>query len=432
MLMVFLSSGAQAQEEKEKKSVDYPVSEYRPLTLKLTDDGAKYIRFIIWNQFWLRTNDLSAEDADLRVNPRLRRTRVLMFSQISPRFLIMTHFGANSEFASGLHPLGESDQVSLFMHDAWGEYRLLDDKLYAGLGVHYWNGLSRLTSQSTLNMMTLDAPIFNWAQLGLSDQFARHLGGYIKGELGDFNYRVSLNDALPTSLDNFRSAGNPMPTAEQAVYRGAELSPDNGNRLVAQGYFNYELFDSESTKLPYFVGTYLGKKRVLNVGAGFFHHTGGTVTGEMVEEDDVMVLDDGAEFHDVNHFAVDVFYDAPIGANGAALNLLGAFYNYDFGPNYVKSAANPNSHIATGSVSYIQAGYLLPGEGATDRFMPYASFSYATPENFDDPATTLKLGMNYFMNGHNSKLSLEYENLNTPIADQDNSSFLTLQMHIFL
>jgi hypothetical protein len=30
-----------------------PDYSYKPLTLKLNDDGSKYVRFIMWHQFWV-------------------------------------------------------------------------------------------------------------------------------------------------------------------------------------------------------------------------------------------------------------------------------------------------------------------------------------------------------------------------------------------
>lgn len=417
-----LSSTAYAQEEppKKKNRINYS---YKPLTLNLSEDGAAYIRFIIWNQLWLRTNNLSGDD-EFRVTPSIRRARILAFAQISPRFLVLSHFGMNSESAAGLDPLGEGTNVSLFFHGVWGEYKLTDNH-YAGVGLHYWSGLSRLTSQSTLNFMTLDAPIFNWAQLGLSDQFARHLGAYAKGTVGRAHYRVSLNDALSNSLDITR----PTPVEGAARYAGRKLAVDSlgldENGLVFQGYFNYNFLDMESYKLPYFVGTYLGTKNIFNLGFGFFHHRGGTVTGNSSNT---------FEFYDVNHFAVDAFYDAPIGGKGAAINALLAYYDYDFGPNYVKSAANPARTIATGSVFYAQLGYLLPGEGSQDRLMPYVTYANGNPEAYDANSQIFKLGLNYFMNGHNSKLTLEYQNTLTPTGGEETAGadVLTLQLHVFL
>lgn len=415
MISVFSLPGL-AQEDETNDNPAYP---YKPLTLRI--DENTFLRAIIWNQIWLQTNNLSAENSDFRVTPSMRRARMLFLAQISPRFLILSHLGMNSESSVGHHPLGEDSNVSLFFHGVWGEYKLSDNH-YFGMGLHYWNGLSRLTSQSTLNFMTLDAPLFNWAQLGLSDQFARHLGVYAKGSLGKLHYRVSLNDALDTSLDNL--VGTELST-ERAVYTGASLDPGN-NRLVAQGYFHYEFLDEESTKLPYFVGSYLGGKEVFNIGFGFFHHTNGTATRASTGADPYT-------FHNVNHIAIDAFYDAPVGSKGAAINALLAYYNYEFGPNYIKPAANPGGTIATGGLIYGQFGFLLPGEGMQDRFMPYISYANGNPEAFDDNSSIFKLGLNYFMNGHNSKLTLEYTNSLTPTPDgTTNSNFLTLQMHVFI
>ena len=50
--------------------------------------------------------------------------------------------------------------------------------------------------------MTLDNNRQSWSTLGLSDQFARHLGVFAKGELGKLQYQVSINDAITNGLDN--------------------------------------------------------------------------------------------------------------------------------------------------------------------------------------------------------------------------------------
>ena len=77
-----------AWDDIAQKEVDHS---YRSLTVKLSDDGAKYVRFILWHQQWLQTSNLAIDDAPLRLNTLVRRSRVLAFAQISPRFLIVTH-----------------------------------------------------------------------------------------------------------------------------------------------------------------------------------------------------------------------------------------------------------------------------------------------------------------------------------------------------
>jgi hypothetical protein len=90
------------------------------------------------------------------------------------------------------------DAPQLFLHDALGEFKL-NDALYIGGGLHYWKGMTRLGNQSTLNMMTLDQarPFVQWHSLGNTDQFARHLGVYAKGTIGEsFQYRVAVNQRI--------------------------------------------------------------------------------------------------------------------------------------------------------------------------------------------------------------------------------------------
>ena len=67
-----------------------PVYDYKPMTLKVTEDGSKYIRFIMWHQLWVTSNNLAIDDAKFQANASIRRSRFLAYAQISPRFLILT------------------------------------------------------------------------------------------------------------------------------------------------------------------------------------------------------------------------------------------------------------------------------------------------------------------------------------------------------
>jgi hypothetical protein len=132
---------------------------------------------------------------DSKLNFNVRRARVLMYAQINKDFLILTHFGLNSLNANNLTPTVKGESSQFFLHDLWTQYSLGTDHAIGG-GLHYWNGISRLNNQSTLNIMTLDNQRQAWATLGLSDQFARHIGFYAKGAIDKFQYRVSINEAM--------------------------------------------------------------------------------------------------------------------------------------------------------------------------------------------------------------------------------------------
>jgi hypothetical protein len=450
------------------------------LKVKLNESGSKYIRFITWHQMWSTTDLSDSSDPDFSPSTefRLRRSRFLAFAQINKRFLILTHFGLNNLSPALMGTAspsgGNGGNGVFFMHDAWVEYTVLPKFLYIGGGLHYWNGISRLSNQSTLNFMTLDAPGHNWANIGITDQFARHLGFYAKGMLGRFEYRVAVNQAIQNNsaglagrveglalserrfveeetvdvLKGFKPGGLPDFEAEfvegdsvdiftgyrtdRAVYR----NPNNlGGGLVFNGYFNYQFLDQESNVLPYYVGTYLGAKRVLNVGAGFFYHQDGA---SFFESDAVT-----AEPTVVSPvtFSADVFYDAPLGGSGMALAAYASFTNHNWGPNFAGDVPGVNGALGgagTGNIIYGQVGLALPEiSEQAGRFQPYLHFTQRdleATEGFAAQSNQLGIGLNWYEAGHNSKITLEYQRNQAAAetGDPTVTSFLRLQMVIFL
>ncbi|HDO26658.1 MAG TPA: porin [Bacteroidetes bacterium] len=403
-------------------------NKYKPLTLKLSKDGSKYIRFLMWGQFWLTGNKNA--NGDFQVNPLLRRARFLTYAQISPRFLILMHFGVNSLSANNMDPIGNrSNAPQLFLHALWMEYAIVQKYLYIGGGLHYWNGISRITSQSTLGFMTLDNYRRAWATLGLSDQYARHLGIYAKGMAGGFAYRVSVNSPIVNSLDVSK-----IPSAEgydswdgQTLYTSRYMYDnykDNFNNLKRaawsyQGYFEYQIFDKESNKLPYRAGTYLGKKKVLNVGAGFFAHPNGSVTYNSaltVTQNNVSV------------YAVDVFYDTPLGTGG--LTAYGAYYSFNYGPKYTYGQT-----YGTGNSILLQAGYLFPHFSDKVSLQLYTAFNTANFTAFDHPGNAVRTGLNMFLNGQHAKITLEYDATQDQYSGDtkpERKNSVILQAQIFL
>ncbi|WP_299610542.1 hypothetical protein [uncultured Aquimarina sp.] len=380
------------------------------LKVKLNEDGTKYFRIISWAQFWARYQDEVPDDVS-NTNMSIRRARILTYAQINKSFLILTHFGLNSLNANNQSPLGRGEESQLFFHGVWGQYNL-NAKHAIGAGLHYWNGISRLNNQSTLNIMTLDNNRQSWATIGLSDQFARHIGIYAKGAFGKLQYRVSINES---GTNNLQEATDPTPDGP-AVYAGRRLlgSKDAGKNFA--GYFDYHFFDQESNFLPYKVGTYLGGKKVFNVGAGFFFHPEGSVVANDTRE---------LEGEDVAVFAVDAFYDAPLGENGSAITAYATYQNNDYGKNFTLGQT-----YETGSMIYGHVGYVIPNDNKKTKFQPYASFNRRSIDAIDDNATTFGVGANAYFSGHHSKITIEY--LNTKYGDNDAQSFVTLQAMIYL
>ncbi|MFZ1704497.1 MAG: hypothetical protein WAT79_09115 [Saprospiraceae bacterium] len=433
---------------------------YKPLTLKLNESGSKYLRLVMWHQFWVTatqnnpgTKDVNGLNIDGSNGSKewssdiaLRRSRLQMIAQISPRFLFVSHWGVNNQsfINGGTPPSGpnatssasnQGKKPTIFIHDAWTEFRIIPEKLYIGAGLIYWNGISRLSSHSTLNFMTLDAPIFNWSNIEATDQFARQFGIYAKGQFGKFDYRVSLNKPFVF--------GNSPSSIEK---NGVSTHVYNENYATA-GYLHWFIWDKEPNILPYFVGSHLGTKKVLNLGVGWYNHTKASL----------YKTDTDSTYYNETTLGADLFLDMPLNREkGTAISVLATMYIINYGPNYLRNVGILNNHpststaisfagggnaqpmIGTGTIGYVQAGYLLPKLRNETAFMPYLTATYKDFERLKTPSFQWALGLNYFVTGHNAKITLEYatrpiyKSLGSDIVRDGSKGQFTLQSHIYL
>lgn len=439
---------------------------YKPLTLKLNDEGSKFIRFIVWNQMWARviennpgTLGVNGVPSNTSSDIGIRRARVLAYAEISPRFLILTHWGINNQtFTNGGVPGGGSTgnpgnipvnvdpetglgtasgssakKPQLFFHDIWTEYKIFDE-LYIGMGLHYWNGISRMTSHSTLNFMAVDAPIFNWPTIELTDQFARQFGFYAKGQLGKIDYRIALNKPYAVGGGGRYDESTQRPIAVNIV----------NDNWATQGYIAYQILEKENNKLPFFTGTYLGTKKVFNIGSGWHYHPRATTSKS---------FDGNISEHNISLIGVDSFLDMPLNrATGTALTAYAVYYHYDFGPNYMRNVGimnvgfgagatqngpgNAQPTIGTGNIFYTQSGLLLPKSilGDKGRLQPFGALTHKKFEYFEEGSWQYDLGLNYYINGHHSKITLQYSQ--RPLFEQfvrsGSAGEFILQTHIFL
>lgn len=428
------------------------------IKFKLNEDGSKYMRFITWHQVWVRYNQNNSGSSRQGVSQAetfdigIRRSRFLFLTQISPRFLILMHAGINNQTSYTGGYLGSSDakKPQLFLHDLWNEYKLVQSPKFTldlGAGIHYWNGISRMSSASTLNFLAYDAPIFNWPNIEATDQFARYIGIYAKGKLGKLDYRLNISEPFYTN------------TTKQISSVAANYSPANVYKIYA-GYLSYQFWDQESNVLPYTVGTYLGSKRVFNIGAGFHHNK-----KAMWKLDREKTGADTIQYFDQNLFAVDAFLDLPLNTEkGTALTAYAVNYFNDFGPNFVRSIGimNPASGnaagagnnvyrgnavpmLGTGTTTYLQAGYLLPKAISPKvRFQPYAAYTLSRFEGLKDGsgkkqnAQWVDVGSNFLLEGHHAKITLNYRHrpdftglAKTDIKIQYRPE-LTLQFQVYL
>ncbi len=432
---------------------------YKPMTIKLDDKGQKFIRLITWHQMWLTqtqnnpgTLDINGKPVNSTTDVAIRRSRFLVQAQVSPRFMIISHWGINNQsfinggsagsLGTGVSGTGQGGKrPQLYIHDAWTEFAVKPGKLHIGTGLHYWNGVSRLSSHSTLTFMTLDAPIFNWYNIEGTDQFARQMGIYAKGQLGKLDYRIHLNKPFAFGV------------TPAAVTSANAVNVLNENWSTG-GYLNYMFWDKESNVLPFFAGTYFGSKKVFNIGAGWYTHNGATGSRKSPT--------DSTQEHSQSNLGIDVFLDMPVNKKkGTAISVYSVFYKYNFGPNYIRNIGILNLHgatkpvttapdaswagggnmqptIGTGTIWYTQAGYLLPKLKNGTAFMPYAAFTYKNFDRIGKPSGQFDLGLNYLINGHFAKITLQYSSRpvyktdnGNPVRNGSKGEFI-LQTHIFL
>ncbi|QKG56265.1 hypothetical protein GKZ68_06185 [Hymenobacter sp. BRD128] len=433
------------------KSVPYGAG----MKVNLSPDGSKYLRFIGWTQAWAQytqnnSNTLrNGVPTDDQLTFNLRRTRLITLAQLNPRFLLIIDVGMeNQNSVSGEAPLdatGPGKRPQVYMHEAVGEYRI-NKYLNLGGGLHYQNGISRMTSASTLNMLTLDVPVVNFPTLDQTDQFGYFLGFYAKGRIGSFDYRLAVDDAFLTN-----QASNPS-TLRTNV---AQFYPRNSNKIY-QGYFSYSFLDKEANLLPFFTGTYLGTKRVLNIGAGFHYNPSGTYSRPSANPTTIPANTFTIPYntHDIKLFGADVFYDAPLDtASNTALTAYAVYYNYNFGPNYVRNAGvlNPGTGVSTGQAGltgnalpligtgqsyYAQLGLLLPKNllGPKAKLQPYVAYLHNSLNGLLDTDGSIRgvnvydAGLNLLLDGHNAKITLNYR-FRPDFSDQTNNADGTIRVN---
>ena len=416
ILLVSFNGLIHAQQSADKKK--FPDLS-QALTISLDSANSRYIRFTVTNQIWVRFNESNPGTlvADMpkpyTFDIGIRRLRLQMIGQVSDRFFVYFQFGINNFNNLSPRKLGD------FFHDAVVEFTPWKRHLTLGAGLTAWTGYSRYSSPAVASTMMYDAPIFEQGTNDANDQFLRKLSVYMKGKFGKLDYRIILSNP-------FLAATSPI--FNPNISQFANFTP-KGSSLQTGAYLQYQFLDEESNQLPYTVGTYHGKKNVLNLGAGF-----------QFQPDAMWSLSNGTDtvFHDMKIFSGDVFYDTPLGAKkDMALSTYVAYTYYDLGPGYLREVGimNPGQAvdpalaslngsgnafpmIGTGHTVFAQAGWMMPSRWFKSKvftMMPYLGVQTSLWERLNDPMVTVDSGMNFLFEGHRYKISLNYQN--RPIFD---------------
>jgi hypothetical protein len=426
-----------------------PPAPTKELKYNLTPDGKQYFKVTLLNQTWVRFNDsnpgtlVNGKPAANTTDFGLRRTRIQLIGQITPRALLYMQFGQNN--FNYLSASAGNRKLQAFFHDALGQYRVVNkgaNYLDLGAGLTIMNGLSRFSQPSVGTIMSLDVPVFAQATVDQTDEFSRKLSVYAHGQLGPVDYRLVVSDPFPIQTNG---------TTPPVIGPNATFAT-TGHTKQYQGFFIYNFFDHETGAAPgYMTGTYLGQKKVLNLEGGFITQRNATFSADVTQRD--------TTYYHLNLWSVAAFADLPINpASGTALNAYVGYFHTGYGFNYLRfngimNPANGSSTagalaggqgnaypmFGTGQTVYGQVGYLLPklllGE-KVGQLMPYGTVQYSRFDRLQKvPMTVFDFGLNYLMSGHNSKLTVDYQNRPTysPALDcTGRRGSVTLQYQVFI
>lgn len=407
--------------------------------VNITPDGSKYIKFGMNLQVWGRYSELNPDskiginEVDETFDVVIRRLRLQAMGMLTDNIFFHLQLGQNNiNFTQNNGP----SNAPLSVMDALGEYHF-SDKLHIGGGLTSWgSGTTRYSSNSSAAQLTLDTPMYQQIA-NISSTFGnRNLSIYAKGYLGDFSYRIAVTNPYRNTINNIGFNSTVSPETPRAQYAGI---------------VTYHFLEKEQNLEAYNRGTYLGTKKVFNLGLGYMTQANAmwrldTDGSGLVHHDDMKVL------------GLDVFYDSPIGNNGSAVTAYAAFNNNNYGKNYIQSISIPNPAIAdpslingsgsgfigvgTGNIYYAQVGYLFKNSEDTakkGRFQPYLAAQVADLDALNTPMSMYEIGANYYTTGtFGPKFSLNYQNravydkslLNPKYVQSDRLGMVVLQCQV--
>ncbi len=398
-LLVFNVIFSMAQEHSSlKKGIIFPLS----------DDGKYNVKFGFNTQLWARYSQLNpntynynGDKIDSHADLLIRRTSMKVSASLD-KFYFFSLFGLSSQTQSESHGVFTSAQPAFIFYDLYVSRAFFDRHLYIGYGLNLYHGLSRYASASAVSTLGVDVPLLNDPYAITTEQIARQLGLFIDGMASNLKYRFALASPFVTNA----SYRPPI-----SVEKAADIPNTN---LKAEGYLAWQFWDKEIIPVPFVTGTYLGQKKMLNIGAGFLYHH--NASGTLTASGDTIL-------HDQLSFAADLFMDLPFN-NGSALTLYGAWFKYNLGPNYYRSGAFANTFrstspsgggigepsAGTGSAIATQIGYLLPFKIASKHMIqPYYEGEYRFYDALEDNAIHHNIGINYYVERQNIKYTLQHE-----------------------
>ncbi|MGF1642210.1 MAG: selenite/tellurite reduction operon porin ExtI [Thiotrichales bacterium] len=339
------------------------------------DEGSVTLGYAL--QVWMQARGFSsATDSGDSFDTFLRRNRITVSGQYNDLvgFYAQLEAGNDSKF--------EQDNRSVYYRDA---YITLDysDPLRFIVG-RFKNTFSRENLEACLEPLTIDrGEVVAYTPFGGS----RDTGVAMWGNLWDakVQYRLMVSDGRE---------GDAVAKDSPRVTARVHWSP-----LDAEYDYGYR-------------GTYLGTRRVFTLGAAYDY------------QPDVAYADftRRTDSQDYTGVTADFFYEQP--TKSGTYTLSGAYFDYDVG-DAINQDPDPSLPVTTElEASYVKAAYLLPNKVGIGRLQFYGRFEnseYNLASGFLDQ-TWAGLGLNYYIDGQNLKVTLEHAQVEFEVQNPANPS----------
>jgi hypothetical protein len=337
------------------------------------ENDENQLRIDYKGQFQLVQRDTGSggNGTDSTTEFNFRRNRIALLGAMGDKIglYVQTEFSEDNNIG----PLDVSDGNN-------SEFQILDAQLrytvnpmlQVRAGKFKYN-LTRENLEECEGPLSLDRSLFIRAPL--VDDGTRDKGVAIFGNVMDglFQYRADIMNGRNDSLS----------------------APDSALRYSVRGHIS--LGDAE-TGYGY-KGTYLGKKKVLTIGAGY------------QTESDIAYADLANKSGAVDYqaYTVDIFAEYPVDAVGT-FTVSAAYVDYDLDNAYKGADPDPGVSGLNGEKNggYVKAAYLLPNL-PLQVFARGEQWSFARLKNvYDQEVNWYAGGLNYYFRGQDLKLTLEY------------------------
>lgn len=332
------------------------------VVIKVNDDTFFKLGLLLQTQADAAQDPVSGSYAQ---NVFVRRVRLLVGGQIAKNltFFIETD---SPNLGKSMTNGTKNSQPSLYLQDAYAEWKI-NDKLAIDAGLML-PSISRNGLQSAASLLPIDyGPhtfAFNAATQG---NVGRDTGIQAKGYFfkNHLEYRAG-------------------------VFQGMRDTQNRELRFV--GRVQYNFFDTETGF--FYTGTYLGKKKILAVGAGLDHQ------------------------HGYEGYAVDFFVDYPV--RGGAISAQIDHIRYD-GGTFLKSLKDQHDTL-------VEAGFLI-GKTKFQPVVQLAKRNFAGNGGADEDRYAA--GLNYFINGHNANVKALYQRIDIDGVRAANQFTVQIQFFYF-